>query len=61
MAALAITRDAFNEALQSALATPRIGHAKANGAPTIIAQSYEALIRSSSMDDERKHYWLNED
>jgi hypothetical protein len=61
MAALAITHDAFNDALHSALAAPRIGHAKANGAPTVIAQSYEALIRSSSMTEERKHHWLSED
>jgi hypothetical protein len=61
MAALAITHDAFNDALQSALAAPRIGHAKANGAPTVIAQSYEALIRSSSMTDEQKQHWLSED
>ena len=59
--ALAISRDAFNEALQSSFAAPRIGHAKADGAPTIIPRSYEELIRASSMTDERKRYWLSED
>lgn len=61
MAALAITRDAFNDALQLALATPRLGHAKADGTPTVIPQTYEEVIRNSSMTDERKQHWLSED
>jgi hypothetical protein len=61
MGALAIARNAFNDALRSALAVPRIGHAKADGAPTVIPRSYEELIRASSMPDERKKYWLSED
>lgn len=61
MGALGITGDEFNNALQSALAAPRIGHANAAGTPTVIPQSYEKLIRASSMTDERKQYWLSED
>ena len=58
---LSISRDAFNAALQSAQATPRLGHAKADGTPNVIPRSYEDLIRASSMPEERKQYWLGED
>ena len=61
MGVLAIPRDAFNDALQAALAAPRIGHAKAEGTPTTIPRGYEELIHASSMTDERKRYWLGED
>jgi hypothetical protein len=61
MGALCITREAFDAALRLAFATPRIGHAKAGGTPTIVPQTYEELIRASNMTDERKQYWLSED
>ena len=61
MSCLSITRDVFNVALQSALATPRLGHAKAEGTPSVIPRSYEDLVRASSMPDDRKHFWLGED
>ena len=61
MSSLSITRDAFNAALQSALATPRLGHAKAEGTPSVIPRSYQDLVRASSMPDDRKHFWLGED
>jgi hypothetical protein len=58
---LSISRDVFNRALQSAQATPRLGHAKADGAPSVIPCTYEDLVRASSMPEERKQYWLGED
>lgn len=59
MTELAITRDAFNDALRLALAAPSIGHAKAHGTPTVVLRSYEELISSSAMTDERKKYWMS--
>jgi len=59
--ALAITEDAFQAALQTALSTPRLSHAKANETPSIIPRSYEEIIKDSSMPPERKRYWLGED
>jgi hypothetical protein len=61
MVRLAIAPGEFDAALWLALATPRIGHAKADGTPTVILRSYDDLIRDSSMTDERKQYWLSED
>jgi hypothetical protein len=58
----AVTRAAFDNAFASALAAPRLGHAKADGPPRIIPRSYEEIIRSSaSMSEARKRYWLGED
>jgi hypothetical protein len=56
-----ISREVFNDALQSALASPRLGHAKAEGIPSVIPRSYEDLVRASSMTADRKQYWLGED
>jgi hypothetical protein len=47
--------------LQHALRAPRLGHAKADGTPSIVARSYEEIIRDSSMPPERQRYWLGED
>lgn len=60
-ASLSISRDVFNSALQSAQATPRLGHAKADGTPSVIPRSYEDIVRASSMSADRKQYWLGED
>lgn len=59
--ALSITGEAFYAALQRALNSPRLGHAKADGPPTITPRRYEEVIRSSNMAPERKEYWLTED
>lgn len=59
--ALSITSDAFYTALQTALNAPRLGQAKANTTPTtVIARSYEDVIRSSGMTPEQIRYWLDE-
>lgn len=60
MSSLSITQDVFNAALQYAQATPRLGHAKAEGTPTVIPRTYEELVRASSMLDDRKRFWLGE-
>jgi hypothetical protein len=59
--ALDITAGAFDAALQLALNAPRLGHAKADGAPTIIPRPYEEVIRTSNMSPERVEYWLSDD
>ena len=59
--ALNITVAAFNAALQRALNSPRLGHAKADGPPTVTPRPYEEVIRSSNMAPERKEYWLSDD
>ena len=59
--ALGITEDTFQSALQLALRSPRLGHAKADGTPSIVARSYEEIIRDSSMPQERQRNWLGED
>src|ERR1700687_4262560 len=56
--ALAITRERFYAALELALAAPRVGHARADAAPTVNARSYEEVIRSSGMTPEQIRYWL---
>jgi hypothetical protein len=61
MGGLSITSDAFYGALEVALNAPRIGQAKATTTPTVIAQSYEEVIRSSAMTPEQIQYWLDED
>jgi hypothetical protein len=58
---LSVTRDAFEGALLLALASPRLGHAKANTAPIVIPRAYAEIIRDSAMTPERKRYWLEED
>ncbi len=59
--ALEITSVIFNGALRLSTEAPRLGHAKATEAPTIIRRPYEDVIRDSSMSPERKRYWLGED
>lgn len=59
--ALAITRDGFDNAFRLAFSVPRLGHAKSDGTPTVIARSYEEVIRTSPMTDARKQYWLSEE
>lgn len=59
--ALSMPLQAFDQAHQAALAAPRIGLAKAEQAPTVVAKSYADIIRDSTMSPERKRYWLEED
>jgi hypothetical protein len=58
---LAITRDAFDYALEFALRNPRFGYAKADNAPSLTPRSCDEIIRDSNMSPERKRYWLEED
>jgi hypothetical protein len=60
-ASLAITRAAFDCALEFALKNPRLGHAKADNAPTVTPRPCDEIIRDSNMLLERKRYWLEED
>jgi hypothetical protein len=39
----------------------RLGHAKADAAPTINTRSYAEVIHASSMPEDEKRYWLGED
>lgn len=58
---LAITRDAFDNALELALQNPYLGHAKADRAPTVTPRRCDDIIRDSNMSPERIRYWLEED
>ncbi len=58
---LQATHAEFEQALNYSQAHPSIGHANASQQPTIVQCSYEESIRRSSMSDERKSYWLEED
>jgi hypothetical protein len=59
--ALRVTVSGIEAAIDQARQTPRLGHAKATKAPKIIQRPYADIIRSSSMSEERKSYWLDED
>ena len=58
---LGITITEFNIALDYALRSPRLGHAKANQIPVVAARPCDDIIRESNMSPERKGYWLEED
>jgi hypothetical protein len=58
---LGITITEFNFALDYALRSPRLGHAKANQIPVVAARPCDDIIRESNMSPERKGYWLEED
>lgn len=52
----------LERAVADLLAGPRrLGHAKADEAPTINTRSYAEVIRASPMSDDDKRYWLGED
>ncbi len=61
MGAVHASEAAFQNAVDHALANQRLGMAKADRQPTVVARPYEEIIRRSSMSDERKAYWLEED
>lgn len=57
----AISRDAFDVALEAVQGAPRLGYAKASGEPTVVRRTYEDIVRSSPlMSDERIRFWLGE-
>lgn len=58
---LTTTLDEFSYALEYALRSPRIGHAKSDSAPVVVARPCDDIIRDSSMSAARKRYWLEED
>lgn len=58
--ALGMTPEGFAAAHGLALRTQNTVHAKATEAPTATPRPYEAIIRDSSMSDERKRFWLSE-
>ena len=57
---LRTTHATFECALNNAMSAPTMGLAKANGKPKVIQRTYEEVIRSSGMTEERKTYWLGE-
>lgn len=59
--ALGVLPEAVIAAHQQALNAPRVGHAKADGTPTIKPRTYEEVIRTSGMAPERIEHWLSED
>jgi transcriptional regulator with XRE-family HTH domain len=60
-AALNIAVSSLDAAVAQLTATPRLGHAKADRAPTIHTQSYEEVICASNMSEQEKRYWLGEE
>jgi hypothetical protein len=51
----------LERAVSDLLAGPRrLGHAKADEAPTINTRSYAEVIRASPMSEDDKRYWLGE-
>ena len=58
--ALPVAQQDFNRALKLALKSPKLGYARANQQPTVVRRSYKDIIRSSSMSEERRAYWLGE-
>lgn len=59
--ALGVLPAAIASAHQHAVNAPRLGHAKADGTPTIKPRTYEAIILTSGMSPDRIEYWLSED
>lgn len=56
-----ITAMAFDRALAHAISNPRFGQAKSAAAPSVRRRSYEEIVNSSNMKDDRKKYWLEDD
>jgi hypothetical protein len=51
----------LDAAVTQLVAAPRLGHAKADNAPTIHTRSYEEVIHASNMSEQLKRHWLGED
>ena len=59
---LALSKEAFDAAHTLALASQRlVGHLNATHVATAPPRKYEDIIRDSSMSDERKRFWLEEE
>ncbi len=59
--ALKISSKHLAAAIQQSFASPVIGHAKAGQKPTVNAQTYDEVVLSSAMSEEKKLYWLGKD
>ena len=59
--ALGVPPASIASAHRQAVNAPRVGHAKADGTPTIKPRTYEEVIRTSGMTPDRIEYWLSED
>ena len=59
--ALEISSKHLAAAIQQSFASPAMGHAKAGQTPTVVAQTYDEVVLSSSMSEEKKLYWLGKD
>lgn len=54
--------EAIQSAVETALAAPQMGLAKAASAPTAMRRSFDEIVNADpTMDAERKAYWLAED
>lgn len=60
-ASFRITALAFDRAVERAIANPRFGQAKSAAAPSVRRRSYEEIINTSNMKDDRKKFWLEDD
>lgn len=58
---LSVAQDRVDAAIEIALRGGGAVHAKSKCAPTSQARPYADVIRSSSMSEDRKRYWLDED
>ena len=58
---LGTTRKEINSALELAMSSPRLEHAKSNRTPVVKARPCDDIIRESNMSPSRKRYWLEED
>lgn len=58
---LRFAKSLIEAAVDVAVRTPILGHAKANAPPGIVQRSYAEIIKDTSMSPERKSYWLEED
>lgn len=54
-------RSDLDQVIARTIATPMLGNAKASNKPEVYAQSYESVIQSSDMIEEKKNYWLGRD
>lgn len=59
--ALHTARNELDQVIARTIAMPTLGNAKASNKPEVYAQSYESVIQSSDMSEEKKNYWLGRD
>jgi transcriptional regulator with XRE-family HTH domain len=58
---LTISAEKVLEFLQHALDQPKLGMAKATKISAVVARSFEEVIRTSGMSEEKIRYWLDKD